>query len=96
LGHVQRGGTPSPLERLIASAFGVAAVDLIAEAQYDRMVTWQNRQVVSVPIAEAIAQYRAVNPHGTLVKTARGLGICLGDEKGRSCWVSGEWGVAGS
>lgn len=79
LGHIQRGGTPSPLERLIASAFGVAAVDLIAEQKYDHMVTWQNRQVVSVPIAEAIAQYRAVDPNGTLVKTARGLNICLGD-----------------
>lgn len=79
LGHIQRGGTPSPLERLIAAAFGVAAVDLIAEGQYDQMVTWQKRQVVSVPIAEAIAQYRAVDPNGTLVKTARGLGICLGD-----------------
>jgi 6-phosphofructokinase 1 len=67
------------LERLIASAFGVAAVDLIAEGKYDQMVTWQKRQVVSVPIAEAIAQYRAVDSNGTLVKTARGLGICLGD-----------------
>lgn len=79
LGHIQRGGTPSPLERLIASAFGVAAVDLIAEGKYDQMVTWQKRQVVSVPIAEAIAQYRAVDSNGTLVKTARGLGICLGN-----------------
>jgi 6-phosphofructokinase 1 len=79
LGHIQRGGTPSPLERLIAAAFGVAAVDLIAEGKYDQMVTWQKRQVVSVPITEAIAQYRAVDPNGTLVKTARGLGICLGD-----------------
>jgi ATP-dependent phosphofructokinase / diphosphate-dependent phosphofructokinase len=79
LGHVQRGGTPSPLDRLVASAFGVAAVDLIAEEKYDHMVTWQNRQVVSVPITEAIAQYQAVNPSGTLVKTARGLGIYLGD-----------------
>lgn len=79
LGHIQRGGTPSPLERLIASAFGVAAVDLIALGKYDQMVTWQNRQVVSVPITEAIAQYRAVDPNGTLVKTARGMGICLGD-----------------
>ncbi|MGK7902432.1 MAG: ATP-dependent 6-phosphofructokinase [Hormoscilla sp.] len=79
LGHTQRGGIPSPLDRLTASAFGVAAVDLIAQGQYDRMVTWQNRQVVSVPIAEAIADYRKVNPEGTLVKTARGLGICLGD-----------------
>ena len=79
LGHIQRGGTPSPLERLIASAFGVAAVDLIAEGKYDQMVTWQKREVVSVPLSDAIAKYSAVNPKGTLVKTARGLGICLGD-----------------
>jgi ATP-dependent phosphofructokinase / diphosphate-dependent phosphofructokinase len=79
LGHIQRGGTPSPLERLIASAFGVAAVDLIAEGKYDQMVTWQKREVVSVPLADAIAKYRVVEPDGTLIKTARGLGICLGD-----------------
>lgn len=79
LGHIQRGGTPSPLERLIASAFGVAAVDLIAEGKFDQIVTWQNRQVVSVSIGEAIAQYRAVDPDGVLIKTARAMGICLGD-----------------
>jgi ATP-dependent phosphofructokinase / diphosphate-dependent phosphofructokinase len=79
LGHIQRGGIPSPLDRLIASAFGVAAVDLIAQGKYDQMVTWQQRQVVSVPIEEAIAQYRSVELDGTLVRTARGLGIYLGD-----------------
>jgi phosphofructokinase-like protein len=79
LGHTQRGAMPSPLDRLIASAFGVAAVDLIANEQYDQMVSWQNRQVVSVPIAEAISKYQAVDADSTLVKTARGLGICLGD-----------------
>lgn len=79
LGHIQRGGTPSPLDRLTASAFGVAAVDLIAAGHYDRMVSWQERQVVSVPIAEAISRYRVVDQNDTLVKTARGLGICLGD-----------------
>ncbi len=79
LGHVQRGGMPSPLDRLIATAFGVAAVDLIAEGRCDRMVSWQHRQVVSVPIESAIAHYQAVDPHGTLVKTARAMGICLGD-----------------
>ena len=79
LGHVQRGGIPSSLDRLLGTAFGVAAVDLIADGKYDQVVTWQNREVVSVPIAEAIGQYRAVDPHDTLVKTARGLGICLGD-----------------
>ncbi|MEM8611729.1 MAG: ATP-dependent 6-phosphofructokinase [Cyanobacteria bacterium P01_H01_bin.105] len=79
LGHVQRGGTPSPLDRVLATAFGVEAVDLIAAEKYDHMVSWQNRQVVHVPIAEAIAEYRAVSPQDTLVKTARGMGICLGD-----------------
>jgi 6-phosphofructokinase 1 len=79
LGHIQRGGIPSPLDRLLASAFGVAAVDLIAAEQYDQIVTWQNRQVVSVPIESAIGEYQAVDPNDTLVKTARGLGICLGD-----------------
>jgi 6-phosphofructokinase 1 len=79
LGHTQRGAMPSPLDRLIASAFGVAAVDLIANEQYDQMVTWQNRQVLSVPIEAAISQYQAVEADSTLVKTARGLGICLGD-----------------
>ncbi|MGD1855879.1 MAG: 6-phosphofructokinase, partial [Leptolyngbyaceae cyanobacterium] len=79
LGHVQRGGTPSPLDRVLATAFGVEAVDLIAMGKYDHMVSWQNRQVVHVPIADAIAEYRAVSPQDTLVKTARGMGICLGD-----------------
>jgi 6-phosphofructokinase 1 len=78
LGHVQRGGVPSPLDRVTASAFGVAAVDLVAEGKFDQMVAWQNRQVVNVPIAEAIAQYGAIDVNDTLVKTARGLGICLG------------------
>ncbi len=79
LGHIQRGGTPSPLDRLIGATFGVAAVDLIAEEKYDRVVTWQNRHVRSVSIREAILHYAAVNPEGTLVKTARGLNIYLGD-----------------
>lgn len=78
LGHVQRGGVPSPLDRLTANAFGVAAVDLIADGKYDHMVTWQNRQIVPVPIEQAIAHYSTVDPEGTLVRTARGLGICLG------------------
>ena len=79
LGHTQRGGISSPLDRILASAFGVAAVELIAQEKYDRMVAWQKRQILNVPIAEAIKDYRAVNPEDTLVQTARGLGICLGD-----------------
>lgn len=80
LGHVQRGGQPCATDRLIASAFGVCAVDLIAEGKFDRMVAWQNRRVVDVPIQDAIQGYRSLQLDDILVKTARGLGICLGDE----------------
>jgi len=80
LGHIQRGGIPSPSDRLLGSIFGVAAVDLIAEEKYDQMVAWRNRQVISVPIEEAIKTYRTVDLEGPLVKTAKGLGICLGDD----------------
>jgi 6-phosphofructokinase 1 len=80
LGHVQRGGSPAPLDRVLASAFGVCAVDLVAAGRFDRMVAWQNRQVVDVAIAEAVAQYQAVDPGDALVHTARGLGIAFGDE----------------
>ena len=79
LGHVQRGGMPDARDRLMASVFGVHAVDLVAEGKFDRMVAWQNRQVVDVPIGDAIAEFRAVDVDGALVRTARGLGICLGD-----------------
>lgn len=79
LGHVQRGCPPSPRDRLVASAFGVHAVDLIAQGKFDRMVAWSNRGVIDVPIEEAIAHYSCVDADGTLVTTARGLGISLGD-----------------
>jgi len=79
LGHVQRGGMPTPRDRLMASVFGVHAVDLVARGAFDRMVAWSNRQVVDVPLADAVAGYRDVEPDGALVRTARGLGISFGD-----------------
>ncbi len=80
LGHTQRGAQPCASDRVLAASFGVAAVDLIAEGKFDHMVAWQNREVVAVPIPDAIAKPRLVDPQETLVKTARGLGICLGDD----------------
>ena len=79
LGHVQRGGVPEPRDRILASAFGVHAVDLIAARKFDRMVAWRNRTVVDIAIDEVVAKPRAVDPDGTLVRTARGLGISFGD-----------------
>jgi 6-phosphofructokinase 1 len=79
LGHVQRGGAPGPRDRLFASAFGVHAVDLVAERRFDRMVAWNERRCVDVPLADAIARYCPVDPKGALVNTARGLGIYVGE-----------------
>lgn len=79
LGHVQRGGSPTWNDRLLASALGVHAVDLVRDEKFDRMVSWQNRHVVDVPIEAAIKACRVVNPEGTLIHTARALGISFGD-----------------
>lgn len=79
LGHVQRGGQPCAQDRILAAALGVHAVDLIANQKFDRMVAWQNRQVEDVPIQDAINQFQEVDREGAMVRTARGLGIFLGD-----------------
>jgi len=81
-GHIQRGGIPAPMDRLVASAFGVAAVDLIAQEKYDYVVTWQKHQIVPVPLGEIVNKCRLVSIDDTLVKTALGLGIYLGDDLG--------------
>jgi len=79
LGHVQRGGTPSPRDRLFASAFGVHAVDLVAAGQFDRMVAWASRDCIDVPLGEVVQRVHPVDPDGAIVRTARGLGIYVGD-----------------
>jgi 6-phosphofructokinase 1 len=79
LGHVQRGAPPDPEDRLLAAAFGVHAVELVRAGRFDRMVAWWNRQVIDVPLADIVDRSRTVDPDGALVRTARGIGICLGD-----------------
>jgi 6-phosphofructokinase 1 len=85
LGHVQRGGTPSAMDRVLATAFGKLAVDLVAQGHYDRMTAWRNGEAVSLPIAEVLAQSpTAVDPQGCLVQTAKALGIYLGEDRVRN------------
>lgn len=79
LGHVQRGGNPTYVDRVLGSSFGVAAVDLIAAGNFDRMVAWQGRHVVDVPLSEVIGGPVLIDPADPLLHTARSLGISLGD-----------------
>src|SRR6202163_3998845 len=79
LGHIQRGGSPSPFDRILATRFGVAAVDLIAEGRFGKMVCLRNERIEAVDIDHAVGQLKTVDPHGQIVNTARSIGISFGD-----------------
>ena len=79
LGHLQRGGSPCAFDRILATQFGVAAVDLIKEQKFGHMVASDYPRIVALPLKDAIASYHYVEHDHPLMHTARGLGICLGD-----------------
>jgi phosphofructokinase-like protein len=79
LGHTQRGGTPIAFDRVIASVFGVKAFELVLEKKFGQLIVLLNNEYTSVPIKEAISAYNYVDPKGTLVAAAKGLGISFGD-----------------
>jgi 6-phosphofructokinase 1 len=79
LGHIQRGGSPSPFDRILSTRFGVAAVDLIAQGKFGRMVALRGDRILNVDISEAIGRMKAVDPAGELVATAKSVGIGFGD-----------------
>lgn len=80
LGHIQRGGTPTAYDRILGSRFGVEAANLIAQKKFGYMVSLKGRDIINVPISEAVNKPKRVNPHGQLVETARRLGISMGDK----------------
>jgi 6-phosphofructokinase 1 len=79
LGHLQRGGTPTNFDRALCSVFGAEAVELLATGQFGQMVAFQGSGVGSVRIAEAVGRLKTVPLDGGFVRTARALGVCLGD-----------------
>jgi ATP-dependent phosphofructokinase / diphosphate-dependent phosphofructokinase len=79
LGHLQRGGSPTSLDRILGMRFGVMAVKLAEEGAFGRMVSYQAYHVDSVPIEDAVHQLRLVEPDSELVQAAKAVGICLGD-----------------
>ncbi|HET7712735.1 MAG TPA: ATP-dependent 6-phosphofructokinase [Thermoanaerobaculia bacterium] len=79
LGHVQRGGSPIPYDRILATLFGKAAADMAGRGEFGKMVALQQNEIVSVPIADAVTNCKYVDPDGQLVETARSLGVSFGD-----------------
>ena len=78
-GHVQRGGSPSAYDRLLASRFGAYVVQLIAEGRLGHMVALRDDRLVAVPPDEAVGHQKRVPVDGDVLAIARGLGVGLGD-----------------
>jgi 6-phosphofructokinase 1 len=79
LGHLQRGGGPTTFDRALCSVFGAEAVELIAAEDFGKMVAFQGASVIGIPLSDAVGKLKTVRPDGSLARTARALGICLGD-----------------
>jgi phosphofructokinase-like protein len=80
LGHLQRGGSPTPFDRWLATGYGAAAVRLAAMGKFDHMVALRSGDIVDVPLAEALAVPKRVDVNHHSVASARGMGIAFGDE----------------
>jgi 6-phosphofructokinase 1 len=79
LGHIQRGGSPTTFDRLLALRFGSAAVRAVADNAFGMMMGYAPPDIVRVPIADVMGRMRGVPLDSDTVRTARDLGISLGD-----------------
>jgi len=80
LGHLQRGGMPTGYDRLLATRFGGAAAQAVADGKWGHMVALQTPHIVTVPIIEALQAPKRVDPLHDVVQTARRTGISFGDQ----------------
>ena len=82
LGHVQRGGSPTPFDRVLATRFGVAAMQALLDGEEGIMVALRGDRIDRVPIADVVDKRKNVDPHGERVAIARSVGTVFGDERG--------------
>ncbi len=71
LGHIQRGGSPSSFDRVLATRYGLGAIDMVHRGEWGKMAALRGNKIVSVPLAEAIASNRKVDPE--LIEVANGI-----------------------
>ena len=79
LGYIQRGGTPSPMDRVLATRYGAAAADLIAKGNYGKMVALNINMITSVPLSEVAGRLKLVDPLNPMVIQAKNMGTSFGD-----------------
>ena len=78
LGHLQRGGIPTAYDRILATQFGVKAMEMVLKGEFGRMVSLRYPEITSVSLEEALQKPNLVEPDSALMKTARGIGINFG------------------
>jgi ATP-dependent phosphofructokinase / diphosphate-dependent phosphofructokinase len=79
LGYLQRGGTPSPYDRVLATRFGVAAADYLARGEFGKLVAIQNNKIVGVPLKDVADKVKNIPLDDPLLLGGRSVGTCFGD-----------------
>ena len=79
IGHAQRGGSPCPYDRMMATRFGIEGAKLVLENNFGRLVVLKGQEVTSIPLIESAGKLKYVDPSGELVQAARFMGISFGD-----------------
>lgn len=89
LGHIQRGGSPSPFDRIFCTRLGVAATDMLARGEFGKMIALQGSVLTPIDLAEAARSIKRVDPNAELVRVARAVGTSFGDEPVYRRWAAG-------
>lgn len=79
-GHMQRGGEPTPCDRVLSTRLGASAAGLIERGEYGCMVSLRNNEIVKVPLSEAAGKLKTVDPSCDIIRDAKAIGISFGDE----------------
>jgi len=78
LGYIQRGGTPSPMDRVLATRYGAAAADIIANRDYGKMVALKDNKIVNIPLSDVSGKLKLVEPNDPMVIQAQNMGTSFG------------------
>ena len=78
LGHLQRGGSPTPYDRILSTKFGTSAIELAIKKKFGRMVALKGTEIKNVKIEEAIARQKLVKPDDEAVRAASAVGVSFG------------------
>jgi len=81
LGYIQRGGSPSPMDRILATSYGAKAVELIAKKEFGVMVAKKGQEIIAVPLSEVEGKLRLVPPDHPLIRKARSMDVCFGQKR---------------